>query len=72
MTKLSSAGLVYLHFGKEILAHLTQLELGDRQLEVLYDKVSNKQPPQGEQQRLSSAISSSERYDELRRSFFFE
>lgn len=46
VTKLSSAGLVYLHFGRQLLAHLTQLERGDRQLEVLYDKVSNKRPPQ--------------------------
>lgn len=39
VTKLSSAGLVYLHFGRQVLAHLTQLEPSDRQLEVLYDKL---------------------------------
>ncbi|KAG5274289.1 hypothetical protein AALO_G00134440 [Alosa alosa] len=39
VTKLSSAGLVYLHFGRQLLAHLTQLEPSDRQLEVLYDKL---------------------------------
>lgn len=39
VTKLSSAGLVYVHFGRQLLAHLTQLKEGDRQLEVLYDKV---------------------------------
>ncbi|XP_028855186.1 MYG1 exonuclease [Denticeps clupeoides] len=38
-TKLSSAGLVYLHFGRRLLAHLTQLKEGDRQLEALYDKL---------------------------------
>lgn len=39
VTKLSSAGLVYLHFGRQLLAQLTQLKEGERQLEVLYDKV---------------------------------
>ncbi|XP_026205942.1 UPF0160 protein MYG1, mitochondrial [Anabas testudineus] len=39
VTKLSSAGLVYLHFGHQVLAHLTQLKEDDRQLEVLYDKL---------------------------------
>ncbi|XP_037304039.2 UPF0160 protein MYG1, mitochondrial [Pungitius pungitius] len=39
VTKLSSAGLVYLHFGRQLLVHLTQLQEGDRQLEVLYDKL---------------------------------
>ncbi|KAL0978881.1 hypothetical protein UPYG_G00177070 [Umbra pygmaea] len=39
MTKLSSAGLVYLHFGRKVLAQLTSLKEGDRQLEVLYDKL---------------------------------
>ncbi len=41
MTKLSSAGLVYLHFGRQLLAQLTQLKEDDRQLEVLYDKVKD-------------------------------
>uniref|UniRef100_G3NUG1 Chromosome 12 open reading frame 10 n=1 Tax=Gasterosteus aculeatus TaxID=69293 RepID=G3NUG1_GASAC len=39
VTKLSSAGLVYLHFGRQLLVQLTQLQEGDRQLEVLYDKL---------------------------------
>ena len=39
MTKLSSAGLVYVHFGRRLLAQLTGLGEGDRQLEVLFDKV---------------------------------
>jgi len=38
-TKLSSAGLVYKHFGKEIIQHVLQLEEGDRNVEVLYKKV---------------------------------
>ncbi|XP_053508706.1 UPF0160 protein MYG1, mitochondrial [Ictalurus furcatus] len=39
VTRLSSAGLVYLHFGRRILSHLTHLEQGNRQLEILYDKM---------------------------------
>ncbi|KAK7915564.1 hypothetical protein WMY93_011325 [Mugilogobius chulae] len=39
VTKLSSAGLVYLHFGRQLLSQLTQLKEGDRLLEVLYDKL---------------------------------
>lgn len=39
VTKLSSAGLVYLHFGRRVLAQLTGLQPEDRQLEVLYDKL---------------------------------
>lgn len=39
VTKLSSAGLIYLHFGRRVLAHLTQLNKDDRQLEVLYEKM---------------------------------
>ncbi|XP_053171427.1 UPF0160 protein MYG1, mitochondrial [Scomber japonicus] len=39
VTKLSSAGLVYLHFGRQVLAQLTELKEDDRQLEVLYDKL---------------------------------
>lgn len=42
VTRLSSAGLVYLHFGRQLLAHLTQRKEDDRQLEVLYDKVRKK------------------------------
>lgn len=40
VTKLSSAGLIYLHFGRRVLGELTQLKQEDRQLEVLYEKVS--------------------------------
>ncbi|KAG7244802.1 hypothetical protein INR49_029821 [Caranx melampygus] len=39
VTKLSSAGLVYLHFGRQVLAQLTQMKEDDKQLEVLYDKM---------------------------------
>ncbi|XP_006783484.1 UPF0160 protein MYG1, mitochondrial [Neolamprologus brichardi] len=39
LTKLSSAGLVYLHFGRRVLSQLAQLKEDDRQLEVLYDKL---------------------------------
>ncbi|KAI5616267.1 UPF0160 protein MYG1, mitochondrial, partial [Silurus asotus] len=39
VTRLSSAGLVYLHFGRRILSHLTGLEQGNRQLEILFDKM---------------------------------
>ncbi|KAG7281780.1 hypothetical protein CRUP_037061 [Coryphaenoides rupestris] len=39
VTKLSSAGLVYLHFGRQLLTQLTALGEGDRQLEVLFDKL---------------------------------
>ncbi|MEQ2191333.1 UPF0160 protein myg1, mitochondrial, partial [Xenoophorus captivus] len=39
VTKLSSAGLVYLHFGHRLLAQLTQMKEDDRQLEVLFDKL---------------------------------
>ncbi|XP_072521834.1 MYG1 exonuclease [Salminus brasiliensis] len=39
VTKLSSAGLVYVHFGRQMLSHLTHLAQDSRQLEVLYDKL---------------------------------
>ncbi|XP_072308149.1 MYG1 exonuclease [Eucyclogobius newberryi] len=39
VTKLSSAGLVYLHFGRQLLSQLTQLKEDDRQLEMLHDKL---------------------------------
>nr|XP_006629429.2 PREDICTED: UPF0160 protein MYG1, mitochondrial [Lepisosteus oculatus] len=39
VTKLSSAGLVYLHFGHRILAQLTKQPEGAPHLEVLYDKL---------------------------------
>jgi len=38
-TKLSSAGLVYLHFGHEIVAQLLELTPGDPVTQVVYDKV---------------------------------
>ncbi|XP_068614333.1 MYG1 exonuclease-like [Brachionichthys hirsutus] len=39
VTKLSSAGLVYLHFGRRLLAQLTKLVENDKQLDVLFDKL---------------------------------
>ncbi|XP_013859583.1 MYG1 exonuclease [Austrofundulus limnaeus] len=39
VTKLSSAGLVYLHFGRRLLSQLTKLKEDDKQLEVLFDKL---------------------------------
>ncbi|CAL9703819.1 unnamed protein product [Knipowitschia caucasica] len=38
VTKLSSAGLIYFHFGRRLLSELTQLK-DQRHLEVLYDKL---------------------------------
>ncbi|XP_075757714.1 LOW QUALITY PROTEIN: MYG1 exonuclease [Pelodiscus sinensis] len=38
-TKLSSAGLVYLHFGSQILAGLLELQEDDPVVQVLYDKL---------------------------------
>ncbi|XP_034022049.1 UPF0160 protein MYG1, mitochondrial [Thalassophryne amazonica] len=39
VSKLSSAGLIYVHFGRQVLVQLTQLKEDDRQLEVLFDKL---------------------------------
>ncbi|XP_076860625.1 MYG1 exonuclease [Brachyhypopomus gauderio] len=39
VTKLSSAGLVYLHFGRRILSSLTHLSEDSRELETLYGKL---------------------------------
>ncbi|XP_016410355.1 MYG1 exonuclease isoform X2 [Sinocyclocheilus rhinocerous] len=39
VTKLSSAGLIYLHFGRRVLEQLTQLKQHEPQLELLYDKM---------------------------------
>ncbi|GJJ67929.1 hypothetical protein EMPS_00275 [Entomortierella parvispora] len=39
VTKLSSAGLVYKHFGKEIIASILALEETDPKVELLYTKV---------------------------------
>lgn len=41
-TKLSSAGLVYLHLGKEVLASVTGVLLDDPMLPRLYEKVYEK------------------------------
>lgn len=38
-TKLSSAGLVYLHFGRAIIAHSTGLSVESEELELLYQKL---------------------------------
>lgn len=38
-TKLSSAGLVYKHFGKEIIKGVLKLEDGNPNIELLYDKI---------------------------------
>lgn len=38
-TKLSSAGLVYKHFGKEVIANTTQLPISDPKVETLWLKV---------------------------------
>ncbi|TRY86558.1 hypothetical protein DNTS_018569, partial [Danionella cerebrum] len=39
VTKLSSAGLVYFHFGHRVLMELTRIKPEDPLLEVLFDKV---------------------------------
>ncbi|XP_043540170.1 MYG1 exonuclease-like, partial [Chiloscyllium plagiosum] len=39
VTKLSSAGLVYAHFGRRVLAQLLQTDWTDPRLDVLYDKL---------------------------------
>ena len=38
-TKLSSAGLVYLHFGERVIAQLLSLQHEDAAVKVIYDKV---------------------------------
>merc|ERR1712133_165695 len=38
-TKLSSAGLVYFYFGREIIAHVLQVESKDQVVEKVFDKV---------------------------------
>ncbi|EON62672.1 hypothetical protein W97_01896 [Coniosporium apollinis CBS 100218] len=38
-TKLSSAGLVYLHFGKAVIAQVTGLDINSEDAEVLYQKL---------------------------------
>ncbi|XP_067884605.1 UPF0160 protein MYG1, mitochondrial [Heterodontus francisci] len=39
VTKLSSAGLVYLHFGRKILARVLKMDGTDPRLDVLHDKL---------------------------------
>lgn len=38
-TKLSSAGLVYLHFGHRVIAEVTASEPQNRLVDLLYDKM---------------------------------
>jgi len=38
-TKLSSAGLVYAHFGRDVLSKICNLDRNDEDLEKIYDKV---------------------------------
>jgi len=38
-TKLSSAGLVYLHFGRRVIAEITSTPSESHLVELLYDKV---------------------------------
>jgi len=38
-TKLSSAGLVYLYFGREIIAHLLEVDLKEPVVEKVFDKI---------------------------------
>ena len=38
-TKLSSAGLVYLHFGEEIIANALQIDRSDAKVATLYNKM---------------------------------
>lgn len=38
-TKLSSAGLIYKHYGKEIIQHVLELDEKDKNVELLYQKI---------------------------------
>lgn len=38
-TKLSSAGLIYKHFGKRVIASLLKWSVDDQRLEIVYEKV---------------------------------
>ncbi|KAI8849392.1 metal-dependent protein hydrolase [Chytridium lagenaria] len=40
-TKLSSAGLIYKHFGKSVIANILQWNLDDERLDILYQKLYN-------------------------------
>lgn len=37
--KLSSAGLVFVHFGQRIIAHLLQIEEDNEKAKIVFDKV---------------------------------
>jgi uncharacterized UPF0160 family protein len=39
VTKLSSAGLIYLHFGERVLAQQLKRPDGDRLIKIVYDKL---------------------------------
>ena len=39
VTKLSSAGLIYLYFGKDILSAILELKKDDPVTEIIFDKV---------------------------------
>ena len=39
LTKLSSAGLVYLHYGSQLISQLLGAKAQDRITEIIYDKV---------------------------------
>lgn len=41
-TKLSSAGLVYFHFGKEVISEITNIPVDDIRISRLYDKIYEK------------------------------
>lgn len=38
-TKLSSAGLIYAHFGKDVIAHVLEKKKTDEMVEKLYGKI---------------------------------
>ena len=38
-TKLSSAGLVYLHFGQTLISQILETKVGDSVTDSIYDKV---------------------------------
>lgn len=38
-TKLSSAGLIYVHYGKNVIAHLIGKAVEDKETQMVYDKV---------------------------------
>lgn len=38
-TRLSSAGLVYVHFGKDVIAQLAGKSVNDKTVEMVYNKI---------------------------------